>query len=809
MKSRGWQEAFSQLQRVLELEKEKGFANRAVVGGLDSHLRRLLYELSLPGDHPLVRVLASLPPGGYASLHPIQRRRMVEAILAALQSPPPDGRPKDAQTREGVGAQAPVTILRGVSKAHARQLANLGIITVGDLLRHFPHRYHDYASVRPINELVVGEEQTVIATVWSVGRGTMGRRMATEAIVGDNTGTLRIIWWGQRYIDRQLRPGMQVAFSGRVTVFRGRRQMENPEWEPVDTESLNTRRLVPVYPLTKGLSQRYLRRLIWQALGSYAHLMPEALPWEMRQRLDLPPVSEALRQMHFPQDHEAAARARRRFALEELLVIELGIVRRRKEWQEGGKAPVLSLPRQVQEAFHSSLPFSLTGAQRRAIAQVLADLGREIPMSRLLEGDVGSGKTIVAAMALLAAAFSGYQGAIMAPTEILAEQHFRTLCRLFGRENQEGQDLWLSLEGPGYIVVEPPYLPRPLRLGLLIGSLRPSEKAAVQGAVARGEADIVVGTHALIQENVHFARLGLVVIDEQHRFGVVQRAVLREKGQSPHVLVMTATPIPRTLALTVYGDLDVTILDEMPPGRPPVKTYVLKPRERRLAYDFIRRHVLQGRQAYIVCPLIEESEAIAAKAAEVEYQRLSKEEFPDLRLGLMHGRMSPKERDETMRRFRDGEIDILVTTTVVEVGVDVPNATIILIEGADRFGLAQLHQLRGRVRRSQHQSFCLLLSENPSEDAQERLRIVETTHDGFRLAEEDLRLRGPGEYFGVRQSGLPDLKVARITDLELIEIARQEAFRILQEDPMLEHPEHAFLRQGMQELQARIMAEAS
>jgi len=804
------EEALGHLRRVLELEKEKGFTNAAVVGGLDAYLRRFLQQNPLPPGHRLLQVVGALPPGGYSALHPIQRRRVVEALLKALQAPMPRRRGKAAHTFEALAPSSPVTRLRGVSRGYAHKLGRLGIVTVGDLLYHFPHRYHDYAAVRPINQLVVGEEQTVIATVWSAGETTMGRRKAAEAIVGDNTGTLRLIWWGQTHVARLLRPGMQAAFSGRVSVFRGQRQMENPEWEPLDAKSLNTRRLVPVYPSTEGLPQKSLRRLAWQALEACAHRMPEALPEEVRRRLGLPPVGEALRQIHFPETQEEAQRARRRFALEELLVIELGVVGRKKAWQEGAKAPSLSLPPEVLEGFVSSLPFELTGAQRRAIVQVLADLGREVPMSRLLEGDVGSGKTVVAAAALLAAAHSGWQGAMMAPTEILAEQHFRTLRRLLGARDEDGDDgPWFSLEGPGYTVVEPPYMGRPLRLALLVGSLRQGEKAAVQGAIARGEADIVVGTHALIQEQVRFPRLGLAVIDEQHRFGVVQRAALREKGRAPHVLVMTATPIPRTLALTIYGDLDITVLDEMPPGRPPVKTYVLRPHQRRLAYDFIRRHIRQGRQAYIVCPLIEESEAVAARAAEAEYERLSRQVFPDLRLGLMHGRMSPRERDEAMRRFRDGELDILVTTTVVEVGVDVPNATVILIEGADRFGLAQLHQLRGRVRRSHHQSFCILLSENPSEEAQERLRIVETVHDGFRLAEEDLRLRGPGEYFGVRQSGFPDLKVASIADVELIELARQEAARILERDPELAAPEHRVLAQRLRALQETLTAEIS
>jgi ATP-dependent DNA helicase RecG len=433
-------------------------------------------------------------------------------------------------------------------------------------------------------------------------------------------------------------------------------------------------------------------------------------------------------------------------------------------------------------------------------------------MSRLLEGDVGSGKTVVAAAALLAAVGSGYQGGIMAPTEILAEQHYRTLSGLLepGSGNIEPGKPWFSVLGSGFSVVEPPYLGRPVRIALLTGSLKSGAKGAAQDAIARGEVDIAVGTHALIQEEVEFRRLGLAVVDEQHRFGVVQRAALREKaGGAAHVLVMTATPIPRTLALTVYGDLDVTVLDEMPPGRPPVKTYRLRPDQRAQAYDFLRTKVRQGQQAYIICPLVEESEAVAAKAAVQEYEQLSRDVFPDLRLGLLHGRVTPAEKEAVMRAFRDGEVDVLVSTAVVEVGIDVPNATVMLIEGADRFGLAQLHQFRGRVRRSSEQAYCLLLSESTSAEVQERLRILETLHDGFKLAEEDLRIRGPGEYFGTRQSGLPDLRVAKLTDVKLIEMARAEATRLLDDDPGLQQPENRLLQSRMEELWGRITAEVS
>jgi ATP-dependent DNA helicase RecG len=811
-------EALQRLRKVLALERSRKFADTSVIGGLDAYLEHFLSEQAVLAGQRFQQVLRALPPHGYRALHPVQRRRVVEELEAALAEPnvsasSPPGSPKrraeeQPPSRRGIARVRPrvtgaldssVDALKGVSRTYAGKLRKLGVETVRDLLWLFPFRYNDFSQVRPIAGLVVGGEQTVLGEVWSAGAGVVGRRKASEAVIGDETGMLRVVWWGQTYVARQLRDGMKVALSGRVTAFRGRKQMENPEWEAVDTDSLHTRRLVPVYPGTEGLPQRLVRRLARDAVDAFAHRLEETLPDDVRERLGVLPLVPAMRQIHFPDSLQQAEEARRRLALEELLHIELGVVRRRQLWQSAGAAGELALPQSVRDGFERSLPFALTVAQRRAVEEVLRDVGRSVPMNRLLEGDVGSGKTVVAVMALLAAVVSGYQGAIMAPTEVLAEQHYRTFCTLLSG-GEEG--LWRDVFSPGY-------LDRSLPVTLLRGSLRPSEKAAAQNRIARGETDIAIGTQALIQGDVSFQRLGLVVVDEQHRFGVEQRAALREKGVSPHVLVMTATPIPRTLALTVYGDLDVTVLDEMPPGRPPVKTYRLRPDQRQQAYDFLRKQVRAGRQAYVICPLVEESEAVAARAAVQEYERLCAEVFPNLRLGVLHGRMTPGEKDAVMRAFRDGGLDVLVSTAVVEVGIDVPNATVMLVEGADRFGLAQLHQFRGRVRRSSEQAYCLLLSENPSEEAQERLHVMETTDDGFRLAEEDLRLRGPGEYFGTRQSGLPDLKVARLTDVALIEQARAEAARILDADPELRRPENGALAARVREVWGRITAEAS
>jgi ATP-dependent DNA helicase RecG len=824
--------ATDNLRKVLELERARGFADSAVLGGLDGYLRRLPKRGLALLDRRLTTAMSALPVGGYASLPSSKRRRWLEELLAIIDdrsagaqpaprvkpktvvsSPPPaaagakkGARPVAARRTVQTAAQpsldSPITALRGVSRATLSRFARLGVHTIRDLLFHFPYRYNDFANIRPISQLVVGEEQTVLATVWSAAETTIGRRLkGSEAIVADETGTLRVIWWGQRYIARQLRAGTRVALSGKVSVYRGQLQMESPEYESLASDDLiHTARLVPVYPLTEGLWPRVVRRLVKDALDNFADSVPDPVPPELKERLHLWPLPHALRQMHYPDSLETAQMARRCLAFQELLIIQLGVLMRRRAWQESGRAHPLALSPEAIAGFVSSLPFALTQAQRRVMGEMAADIGRDVPMSRLLQGDVGSGKTVVATAGLLAAVASGCQGAMMAPTEILAEQHYRTICALLG----DGRD---SLLDSG--MFQPSYMEKPLRVALLIGSLRGREKAAAQEAIACGEVDIAIGTHALIQAEVAFPRLGLVVVDEQHRFGVMQRAALRAKGQSPHVLVMTATPIPRTLVLTVYGDLDISLIDEMPPGRKAVRTIRALPHERDEVYGFVRKEVAKGRQAYIICPLIEESEAIAAKAVVQEYEHLARDVFPDLRLGLVHGRLPSAEREAEMRSFRDGGLDILVSTAVVEVGIDVANATVMLVEGADRFGLSQLHQFRGRVGRGEHQSYCILLADNPSQEAQERLSLMETIYDGFRLAEEDLRLRGPGEYFGTRQTGMPDLKVARLSDIDLIERARAEAARLLEADPSLARPEHRLLEWQVSRLWQRVTAEVS
>ena len=578
--------------------------------------------------------------------------------------------------------------------------------------------------------------------------------------------------------------------------------MTNPDQEILsDKETLHTGRLVPIYPLTEGLNQRTVRRVIKNALDVALPLVEETLPIDVVRRAGLLGRREAVGQFHYPDSQEMRERARRRLAFEELFLLQIGVLARRRDWHDEQTGLPMRSDVPVLQTFLDALPFKLTGAQERSLKDVLGDMGRPKPMSRLVQGDVGSGKTVVAAAAMLVAVANGYQAAMMAPTEILAEQHYRTISRILGQggaaeDAAQGNAPFRGFKG---------FLDRPLRVAQVLGKQTKGQRNALHELIRRGDVDIVVGTHALIQEDVGFANLGLVVVDEQHRFGVEQRGQLRGKGENPHLLVMTATPIPRTLALTLYGDLDISIIDEMPPGRLEIKTRALTPADQDRAYRFVRQEVEKGRQAFVICPLVEESEAVESRAAVAEYERLSRDVFSDLRVGLLHGRMKPQEKEEAMGRFRDGALDILVSTAVVEVGVDVPNATVMLVEGAERFGLAQLHQFRGRVGRGEHQSYCMFLADSAGEDAWQRLKLLEETTDGFKLAEADLRLRGSGQFFGTRQSGLSDLKVAQIyADADLLEVARAEGVRVFREDPHLERPEHA----GLREAEERILRSA-
>jgi ATP-dependent DNA helicase RecG len=736
-------------------------------------------------DWPLSRPLPEPP------VLPGQRTR------AEAPAPRPVPRPEDEYL-----LNQPVTAVAGVGATQAARLHKLGVQTVRDLLTYYPREHRDYSTLQKIGTLPFGEVSTVLGLIWEVeNQRTSAGRVRTIARINDETGSIRCTWFNQPYLLKQLPRGAYIVVTGVKQRFGNRVELSVRSHElPEQGDLLNTGRLVPVYPMTEGLSPKVLRRFTKWAVDRCAAFLPEHLPPALRSRAHLLPLPEAVAQMHYPDGDEQLTAARRRLAFDELLLIQLGMLTRRANWQDGPPAPALPVPDALIFAdapaavtpapvaaanaapalggglwplgatcFEASLPFRFTGAQHRASAEVLADLARPKAMVRLLEGDVGSGKTVVAAAALLACAANGCQGALLAPTEILAEQHYRSLSALLA--------------------------PFGLHVVLLTGSQKAKERATAREALANGQAAVAVGTHALIQENIAFQRLALAVVDEQHRFGVEQRDALRQKGFNPHMLVMTATPIPRTLALTLYGDLDVSVLDELPAGRKEIITRWRAGAQRAEAYRVVAEEVAAGRQAYVICPLVEESEALEAKSAVAEYERLKTEVFPDLRLGLVHGQLKPAEKDRAMRAFRDGTLDVLVATAVVEVGVDVPNASVMLIEDADRFGLSQLHQFRGRVGRGAHQSYCYLLSSDASPAASERLSILERTRDGFALAEADLQLRGPGDFFGTRQSGLPELKVARLADTALLAEARAQAEWLWSQDPYLRRLEHAPLRE--------------
>ncbi len=790
------------LRKILELEHKKGYTDSAVFGGLDRFLGNWANQAITSITEPKLLLRfhrLRLADSNYASLSMEQRQEWVSKVLSFLpQLKRPEGKGDKAKVVLKVSRPAsrakrppakqsldsPITIIKGISQGIATKLNKLGVSTVRDLLYFFPNRHLDYSQVKSISQLAEGNEETIIAHVWQARQVTLGGRRSTEVIVGDDTGNVRAVWFNNPYLVKQLATNKQVVLSGRVGLFQGRPVFQSPEWEILDDKELvHTGRLVPIYPLTQGLRPRQLRKLMKGVVDQWAGSLADFLPPELRERLKLLELPQALSQAHFPEDDDLKARARLRLAFDELILLQLGVLSKKRNWQQSPPAHPFTVKTTVLETFLKTLPFELTAAQHRVLSEILADLAKPQPMCRLLQGEVGSGKTVVATAALLMAAAGGHQGAFMAPTEILAEQHFGNICHFLSRSGhrETEEDYLHSYSG---------LLARPLTVALLIGDIKEAQKLELQQHIQAGEIDIVIGTHALIQKGVAFKQLALAVVDEQHRFGVSQRSALRQKGHNPHVLVMTATPIPRTLALTLYGDLDLSVIDELPPGRQLIKTKWLKPQQRQSAYAFLRRQVAAGRQAFIICPLVEESEVIQARAATAEYEHLSHEVFPELRLGLLHGRMSAVEKDEVMRRFRSGRLDILVSTPVVEVGIDVANAAVMLVESADRFGLSQLHQFRGRVGRGSEQSYCMFLAENPSEVGMERLDIIERVQDGFELAEEDLRLRGPGEFFGTRQSGLPDLKMAKLSDVALLELARNEATRLFSQDPGLKKPEH-------------------
>jgi ATP-dependent DNA helicase RecG len=828
------------LRKVLVLEAAKGFADSAVIGGLDAYASTLLDEHASSLSPGVTRQLRFLRNDkvGYRGWQRPERETWVQKTMQAIDPQPgPDGRDAE-QVQRQVGADrvassssshtssdAPpespdihssitpgrsrksVTALRGISTKTAANLARLGVSTIVDLVYLLPRRYLDYTQIRRVSELEIDMDQTVIGTVVRVRVRRFGDRPGTEAYLRDGSGMVRVLWFNQPWVARNLPANREIVVSGTVRLFRSEKVIESPEWEPAHSAGIHTGRLVPVYPLTSGLSSRQMRRWMVEALERCATDVAEYLPAEIAARQQLMSLPDAVHEAHFPSNLERAAMARQRLAFDDLLSLQLGLRMTKRYWQHSQPGIPLRIDRSFLRAYMQNLPFTLTAAQQKVLNEIEHDVARPVAMSRLLQGEVGSGKTVVALAAVLMAVSNGLQGALMAPTEVLAEQHYRTIELLLrGSEGHDNGDTTPSAGSPALELLRNPIRTIPgvgghqTTLALLTGSLTAANRRRVHAQLASGRVDIVVGTQALIQREVTFKRLGLAVVDEQHRFGVLQRGGLRQKGFNPHVLVMTATPIPRSLALAVYGDLDLSVIDSLPPGRQKTVTRVISSSQMDRLYRFLRSQIREGRQAYVICPLISESPKLEARAATEEYRRLSEVVFPDLRLGLLHGGLAPKQKDEVMRTFRDASTDILVSTTVVEVGIDVPNATVMIVLGAERFGLSQLHQLRGRVGRGTERSYCILVSDAPSTATRERLRVVEATQDGFALASHDLRLRGPGDFLGTQQTGLPELRVATLTDLSMLEAARSEALRLIDDSRFDSAAEYAAVRQRVVEL---------
>ncbi|OKH15172.1 ATP-dependent DNA helicase RecG [[Limnothrix rosea] IAM M-220] len=794
---------FLRLQKALSVEAERGF------GDLQGHKYRFSEFLCLSfGEIPPARLDLDTRRrwtdfaqkfSQYSEFTPAKRRGVVaetrsflQQVKTQLETPINEPRkvksphaepvyakvPKRASYQKQITLDQPLMYLPGIGPKRSEQLAKLGLLTVRDALFYYPREHIDYAKQVKITDLQPGETVTLVGSVvrCNIFTSPKNKKLSIfELYMRDSSGRIKLsrFYAGARFSNRgwqekqkKMYPrGVVIAASGLVKKTKYGLTLDSPEIEVLtsdeaDIKSLKIGRVLPVYPLTDGVPADLIRKVVIASMAALPQLK-DPFPKVLRDDFELMKLPEAIANIHFPENPEILVHARRRLVFDEFFYLQLGFLQRRQQEKAKQTSAIFVPQGELIEKFQKLLPFQLTGAQNRVIGEIMADLRQPIPMNRLVQGDVGAGKTIVAVFAILAAIQSGYQAALMAPTEVLAEQHYRKLVNWFNQ-------LYLPVE-------------------LLTGSTKVKKRREIHAQLATGELKVLVGTHALIEDPVQFQNLGLVVIDEQHRFGVQQRGRLLAKGDAPHVLTMTATPIPRTLALTLHGDLDVSQIDELPPGRQPIDTRVIKGCDRPHAYDLIKREVAQGRQAYIIFPLVEESEKLEAKAAVEEHQRLSKQVFQSFNVGLLHGRMKSADKDLALTRFREKEDQIIVSTTVIEVGVDVPNATVMLIENAERFGLSQLHQLRGRVGRGKHQSHCLLVTSSKSNDSQNRLQVMEQSTDGFFIAEMDLRLRGPGEVLGTRQSGLPDFALASLTeDQEVLVLAREAAEQMLAQNPTLD-----------------------
>lgn len=793
-------EILEKIEQPLQFASRNDFRCISQVKGLEALVMKCLCDLeAIPGLGPErqsnIRLLKNAFTGfeGFSVAKKAECLTYAAGVIRELkhgrgENAASTGKPRSVFTGELETSfqqmSQPVQFLKGVGPKIAELLDKKNISTIEDLLYFLPRRYEDRRSIKSIARLQFGQRETFIGTVLSAEIKKYRRVRVFEIRAMDDSGIIKAVWFhgAHTYLKSTFAPGRRFIFTGEVKGSPLLKEIVHPDYESIDegdpdSDLLDFRRIVPVYSETEGLHQKKIRRIMRQALNGFGNHVVSPIPQEICGRLALPPVAEALEKVHFPPSEEnidscnnMASASFRRLVFDDFFYFELGMALRKKSnvlekgisFRPGG---------QLLEKFFGMLPFELTGAQLRVLGQIKADMGRPFQMNRLLQGDVGSGKTVVALAAMILACENGYQAAIMAPTEILANQHYLQV------------EKWAALLG--------------LKATLLAGNRKGYERKDAAAQIAGGDIDIIVGTHALVQEDIKFKRLGLAVIDEQHRFGVVQRATLREKGINPDVLFMTATPIPRTLAMTVYADLDLSVIDESPPGKKPVRTKVFVEKERERVYEIIRREIGKGGQAFIVYPLVEESEALDLRDATKMAGHLQKDIFPEFKVGLVHGRMKGEEKDLVMSGFKSKKIDVLVSTTVIEVGIDIPEASLMVIEHAERFGLSQLHQLRGRVGRGLKASYCILMTDyRKTESAARRLKVMEQTNDGFKIAEEDLNIRGPGEFMGTRQSGLPDFRVANILrDGRLLDEARREAFALVEKDPDLLRPEHAVLRE--------------
>lgn len=769
-----------QLRKIVNKEEKMGLTNAAVFGGFANYFISALEQILPQISEPVIKEQLSemqLLARRYQEETLAERAGTLKKMTLLLERINPQYLPRLSPEKPIVAQTSalvtPVRYLKNVGPKRDALFHKIGVKTVEDLLEFYPWRYEDRRMLKKINRLLPGQVETVQGRIAQWEEFKPRPRLSILKIrLTDETGAVWAVWFNQQYLKKQLKPGSEILVHGKVERKFSETEIMVQDYEVlVGEDALAGSRIVPVYRTTGNLPQKAIRKIIFTAVEKYAAYVTECLPLSLREKYGLMEKKHALQAMHFPNSPEEQRAARNRLAFEELLLLQLGILAGASGTEEKGIKHIKD--ESVWNKFKEILPFPLTAAQERVIGEIYRDMESDRPMARLVQGDVGSGKTVVAAAALYKAVLSGFQGAMMAPTEILAEQHFQSLSSLLGNQG--------------------------VKVDLLTGRTSTKERGRILADLRDGKTGVLVGTHALIQDQILFQKLSLAVTDEQHRFGVRQRAALQSKGLSPDVLVMTATPIPRTLALTLYGDLNLSLIDEMPPGRKEVKTYAVKYNLEKRVFAFIEKELCQGRQAYVVCPLVEESEKIDLQAA-TELAEQLEQIFSNFTVALLHGKMKSEEKEKVMAGFRSGEIQLLVSTTVIEVGINIPNATVMLIRDAERFGLAQLHQLRGRIGRGSFQSYCILMHNAKTKEARERMNIMESTHDGFKIAEADLTLRGPGDFFGTRQHGLPELKVAGIIDdAALLESARQEALAILEKDPKLILAEHREIRRLVQE----------